>query len=77
MYTYDIREAWTESAGAGYVRVSMVFDCADMGNHHMDVQRVALVLDDGSDVETEAKAQARMLCDYHNLRARYKGMLPK
>jgi len=77
MLTYDIRDAWKESAGGDYVRVTMVFDCVDMGNFHMDVERIATVRDDGSDVETEAKEQARMLCDYHNLRARYIGMLPK
>ena len=77
MFTYDIREAWQERENSRYVRVTLVFDCADNGNHHTNVERVATVLIDGSDIETEAKEHARMLCDYRKLRARYIGMIPR
>lgn len=82
MYCFDIRDAWTELAGQDQdgidcVRVTMIFSCKDVFGHVGDVERVALVRGDGSDVETIAKDHEAMILRYRGLEPTYKGMMPK
>lgn len=77
MLTYDIREAYKEPAGAGYVSVRMVFDCRNLDGWSMDVEVSTNVLESGADVETEAKWHVAHIKKHRNLDARYRGMVAK
>lgn len=74
---YDIRDAFKIEQDEHTARVSLLFTCFGTGGYSMTIEKQVTVLADGSDIKNEAEYHIRLLKDYHNLSAVYKGMVPK